>query len=391
MICQLGFCQLITDFQQLDDHESFHCISATLAFPHACLCSSYSDNNKPKERSSLKHLHQGGSKPISITVISHGCGKFRPLVASGLIDPSSPLGGDEGLCLFWNPPTLSLFLSTSSPMIITLPRGRHLVTTHSNKAYTEILVQTNLSDHRRLRLFPCTMQTKNPKWMKMAPLPMSSAVLQCRPTSRLPCQSTFDEVSPSAQPHRPLPPPLPCRFHWPCLMRSLLCSGGLMRWRGANLQSDHWQHGDCCWPPEHRCFLLLFFFFGSHFPFPQKQPSSWLFVIPSAVWLFSFVITLCTKLLHSSPECKVKTWMGGIVPSFYRLMGHTLHVTHPLQPLLVTLSGPASPARSLCRVCLCLSQSDTLLSPELRILRDLLHAATVLSRVSLFLTNQDMQ
>lgn len=31
---------------------------------------------------------------------------------------------------------------------------------------------------------------------------------------------------------------------------------------------------------------------------------------------------------------------GEDVISFNRLMGHTPHVTHPLQPLLVTLHGP---------------------------------------------------
>lgn len=68
----------------------------------------------------------------------------------------------------------------------------------------------------------------------------------------------------------------------------------------------------------------------------------------------------------------------------------TLSMWLILQPLLVTLQGPASPSRSLCSICLCLSQSDTLLSPEPRILLDLcMGQQRSLSRVSLFLTNQD--
>lgn len=55
-------------------------------------------------------------------------------------------------------------------------------------------------------------------WMKIRLLFISSSLVMCRRASRLPCQSTLDEVSPSVQPQR-LPPHC---FSWPCLMRSLL-------------------------------------------------------------------------------------------------------------------------------------------------------------------------
>lgn len=166
----------------------------------------------------------------------------------------------------WNPQTLSLFLSTSAPtMMITLPRGRHLVKTNNNNAYTKLLVQTNLSDQTGF-FFPLTMQTKNLNWMKITPLFMSSSILKCRPTSRLPCQSTFDEVSPSVQPQR-LPPagsPGPAWWGHP--------SRGLMRWRRTNLQSDHWQDGDCCWPQSTAVLFWLFFLFPFFFSWKTSLP-----------------------------------------------------------------------------------------------------------------------
>lgn len=118
VICQHGFCQLITDFQQLGRpwiimwNDSFHFISATLTFPHTFLCSTYNDINKPKERLHVKQFHQG-SKPIIITIISDGCGKLWPIVAFGLIGHSSLLWGEEGLFLF---ETLRLCHSSCPPL-----------------------------------------------------------------------------------------------------------------------------------------------------------------------------------------------------------------------------------------------------------------------------------
>lgn len=169
----------------------------------------------------------------------------------------------------WNPQTLSLFLSTSAPMMmITLPRGRHLVKTNNNKAYTKLLVQTNLSDQTGF-FFPHHANQK-------PELNENHAALHVVFISQVPTYVTSAlsvhvwwgfTLSPA-----PKTPP-PRRFPWPCLMRSLLS------------RSDEVEtHQPAVWPltgrwllltPEHRCFVLVIFLF----PFFFSWKASLLFAL----------------------------------------------------------------------------------------------------------------